>query len=223
MLARDPHEPILPFPSLPKTVQARHSSSDLALRPFGIYENDLNLDFDHTPRPQLVTRILESCTRHVQNASIEQSFFWKLPIGKRIEGLLALFSSGTGAEISIAFRCPNKNCGQQSQVEIAMAEVAELQEQAYQNEPVVVSLGSETLRLRRPTGEDQLGWVAAQYADQESASKAMLGTLLLDSEQVVLKDEWVSLAERALEEQDPLVNFSLSAGCSWCEEQTLVE
>jgi hypothetical protein len=225
MLARDLHEPLLPFPSLPKTVQARHSSNDLALRPFGIYETDLNLDFDHTPRPQLVTRILECCTRHVRNESVETGFFWQLPIGKRIEGLLTLFSSatGTGAEISIAFRCPNRQCAKESQVEITVSEIAEVQEQAYRNETVAVEAATEKLTLRRPTGNDQLSWLAADYGDQQSATKAMLATLLLDGEQRLLKDEWVSLAEQVLDEQDPLVNFSFKAGCSWCEEETLVE
>jgi len=223
MLVRQLHEPLSPFPSLPETVKARHPGCDLTLRPFGLYENDLNLDFDHTPRPVLVTRILECCTRHTQKESVEQSFFWMLPIGKRIECLLTLLASGTGADIPITFRCPNTKCGQESEVKISLTEIAGLQEHAYQNERVVVSFESESLVLRRPTGGDQLEWLSGRYADQEAASRAMLGTLLLDREEVAFRDEWLPVAERALEEKDPLVNFSLLVDCSNCGEETLLE
>jgi len=223
MLVRQLHEPLSPFPSLPETVKARHPGCDLTLRPFGLYENDLNLDFDHTPRPVLVTRILECCTRHTQKESVEQSFFWMLPIGKRIECLLTLLASGTRADIPITFRCPNTKCGQESEVEISLTEIAGLQEHAYQNERVVVSFESESLVLRRPTGGDQLEWLSGRYADQEAASRAMLGTLLLDREEVAFRDEWLPVAERALEEKDPLVNFSLLVDCSNCGEETLLE
>jgi hypothetical protein len=224
MLFRQLHEPLLPFPSLPETVKATHPGCDLTLRPFGLYENDLNLDFDRTPRPLLVTRILECCTRHTQKQTVEQSFFWALPIGKRIECLLTLLAAGTGTtDIPITFRCPNTKCGQQSEVEISLTEIAGLQAHAYQNERLVVSFETESLVLRRPTGGDQLKWLSGRYADQDAASRAMLGTLLLDCEEVPLADEWLPVVERALEEEDPLVNFSLLVDCSNCDEETLLE
>jgi hypothetical protein len=223
MVVRQLHEPLSPFPSLPEAVKAKHPDCDLRLRPFGLYENDLNLDFDHTPRPVLVTRILEWCTRNTRKESLDQSFFWTLPIGKRIEALLTLMALGSGADIPITFRCPNPKCGQESEVEITRREIADLQEHAYQVENVVVDFESESLVLRRPTGGDQLEWLSARYADQEAASRAMLRSLLLDGEEVAFRDEWLPVAERALEERDPLVNFSLMIECSDCGEETLHE
>lgn len=228
MLISEAHEPLLPFPSLPETVRARHLQSALALRPFGFCESDLNLDFEHTPRPLLVTRILECCTRHTDNEPVAQDFFWTLPIGKRIECLVLLWSSGTGHEISFGFRCPNEACQQDSEVKITLAEIAELQEQAYRSDHVMTRLSDDSppgasLVLRRPTGSDQLAWLQNHFRNQEEASRAMLRTLLLEDKETIFRDEWIAVAEQAFEKDDPLVNFSLLVECSECGRQNLLE
>jgi hypothetical protein len=228
MLISEAHEPLLPFPSLPETVKARHLQSALALRPFGFCESDLNLDFEHTPRPLLVTRILECCTRHTDNEPVAQDFFWALPIGKRIECLLLLWSFGTGHEISFGFRCPNETCKQDSEVQITVAEIADLQEQAYRSEHVMASLSDDSspgasLVLRRPTGGDQLAWLQNRFVNQDEASRAMLGMLLLENKETLIRDEWIADSERALEKHDPLINFSLLVECSECGGRNLLE
>jgi hypothetical protein len=228
MLISERHEPLLPFPRLPEAVKARYSISDLALRPFGLYESDLNVDFDRTPRPILVTHILECCTRNAQEEKVEQSLFWHLPIGKRIECLLTLLLSGAGSEIPLVFRCPNKSCEEKSEVEISIEEVAALQEQAYATERVVVRLENETLALRRPTGSDQLAWLKGDFTDEEAAVKAMLRTLLLDDTEAVsvhgdiLHDERLQSIEQVMEEHDPLINFSLLVKCPSCGAENLI-
>src|SRR3989442_9091230 len=116
------HERRWPFPHLPQVVESRYGVADLALRPFALYESDLNVDFDRTPRPVLVTQLLECCTQTAQIAQVEQSFFWDLPVGKRTEALLTLLLSGAGSQITLAFRCPNTSCAETSEIEIAIEE-----------------------------------------------------------------------------------------------------
>jgi hypothetical protein len=222
------HEQLWPFPSLPEAVKARYAVSDLALRPFGLDESDLNVDFARTPRPILVTRLLECCTQDAQKEKVEQSLFWHLPVGKRIECLLTLLLSGAGSEIPVAFRCPNTTCEERSEIEISIEEVAALQEEAYATDRVEVALENEILALRRPTGSDQLVWLKGNFTDRGAALRAMVRTLLLSRAEDVdvrggtLRDEWLASIEQAMEEHDPLVNFKLRVKCPSCESDHLV-
>ncbi len=229
MFIPERHEPLLPFPRLPEAFKARYSAGDLALRPFGLYESDLDVDFDRTPRPVLVTRILECCTRDSRREKVEQGLFWSLTVGKRIECLLNLLCSGAGSEISVALRCPDQACREESEIEISIGEIASLQEQAYANERIVIRLENETLALRRPTGSDQLAWLKNDFANEEAAVKAMVRTLLLDDTEDAsvhgdsLGGERLQSIEQAMEEHDPLVNFSVWIHCPSCGVEHLSE
>src|SRR5260370_39496220 len=98
------NERLRPFPQLPEGVRARYGVGDLALRPFGLYEVDLNVDFERTPRPVLVTHLIECCARDGQRGRVETGLLWHLPGGKRIECLVSLLWSGGAAEIPVALR-----------------------------------------------------------------------------------------------------------------------
>src|ERR1043165_2127288 len=91
-----PQERTWPFPHLPEVIRARYAADDLSLRPFGVYEGDLNVDFAQHSRPFLVTRLLECCTLCAADTPVDQALFWDLPVGKRIECLLTLI----GAQVS---------------------------------------------------------------------------------------------------------------------------
>src|ERR1041384_3857445 len=229
MLISDRHEPRLQFPRLPRSVSARGSNSALALRPFGLYERDLNVDFSQPFRPFLVTDILECCTHSGQTDRVEQSFLWNLPIGSRIECLLTLLPRRGTPEISFAFRCPKRECGKEAEVEISVREIEALQAQAYETEPVLVQLENGALVLRRPTGSDQLTWLHSRFADKEAATDGMLRTLLLESppgtsiDGDAIPGALIPLIERTMEEFDPLVNFSLRVKCFSCEAENLLE
>lgn len=229
MLTSDRPEPLLQFPGLPRSVQARCFGKALSLRPFGLYESDLNVDFSYPFRPFLVTDILECCTSSGQTNGVEPSFLWSLPIGKRIECLLTLLPRRGTPEISFAFRCPEGECGEESEVEISVREIETLQAQAYETEPISVPLESGSLVLRRPTGSDQLTWLQSRFVDKEAAIQGMLRTLVLESpagtsiDGDAIPGALIPLIERTMEEFDPLVNFSLRVKCFACEAQNLIE
>lgn len=226
MLTLEGHESLVPFPSLPETGSAGRDHHALVLRSFGLYESDLNLDFEYTPRPLLVTRILELCTRDIGNEPLDQNFFWRLPVGKRIEGLLTLWCSQTSGKIPITFRCANSECRQESEVELSLDEIVELQEHAYRNEHVVVCCedGSErSIVLRRPLGSDQLAWLKDVFFDQDEASRSMLATLELDGPMTAVSDGCLARVEQAFEKGDPLVYFTLQVECSECNSENLLQ
>jgi hypothetical protein len=218
-----PHEPLLPFPRLPETVRTGHAGGDLGLRPFGLHETDLDVDFDETARPVLVTRLLECCTRDATREEVEPELLWHLPIGKRIECLLTVLTASRDTEIHVGLRCPDPACNETSEIGISVAELAALQEHAYTADRILVSLRDDVLALRRPTGRDQLEWLGRGFADERTAVTVMLRTLALDEGRDASLDAdaldagTLEAIEEAMEEHDPLVRFRVMVRCPECE------
>src|SRR6185503_2692930 len=167
------------FPRPPRSVQVGDAVRDLTLRPFGTRQADLAIDFAAS-RPYLVTQILESCTGARQGRTPKGEFFWRLPIGTRIECLLALVRLEMGTEIPFRFACPNPQCGEQLEVEISVDELAAEQNRAYETEFVRILIEEEEVILRRPIAADQRTWLTARLTDGPSVIRAMVGALLLD-------------------------------------------
>jgi hypothetical protein len=227
MFISDQRGPLFSFPSLPDSSGAGYAT-DLALRPFGYYENDLKVDFHQPLRPFLITDILECVTRRVSGGEVKPDFFWRLPVGKRIECLLTLATSDRDREISSTFRCVNEECGLELEIELSAEEVAAQQNEAYQTAHILVPVASGTVTLRRPTASDQREWLKTRFADKAAALKTMIRTLLIDEagEEAIenaSSSELVPALERAMETHDPLVNFNLTVRCSSCETESLLE
>ncbi len=221
-------EPLFSFAGALEPVKAGHAN-DLVLRPFGLYESDLNVDFNQTPRPFLVTEILDCCTREVNSNRVEPDFFWSLTVGKRIECLLNLLPVRSEEQIPFTFVCPNKECGQELEIEISLREISAVQAEAYEAELLPVSFEQASFTLRRPTGSDQLGWLKSNFANQDEASRAMLGSVVLEFQgQPAVGGESIPgtllpVIEQALDEFDPLVNFSQRVNCFSCGAENLLE
>jgi hypothetical protein len=220
------HEPRLPFPRISETAQLGLSDKALTLRPFGLYESDLNIDFSNTLRPFLVTQILECCTR--SDVTVPQDFFWNLTVGKRIECLLSLIAPEEQTKIAVGFACQNANCAQDLEIELSLNEIFLLQEEAYADEQVAMKVGDKQLGLRRPTATDQLTWLKSGFADEETAIQTMISTLLLPgndgpfaSEDVVAaRASWI---EQLLDDNDPLIDFKVEVHCSYCGTERMFE
>ncbi len=193
----------------------------LRLRAFGVDERDLAVDFAGTPRPLLVTEILELCTETDGDGvpPPRRDFFWDLTVGQRIEALLALADAGAG--VSVALRCSAPDCARELELDISLAEVAELQDRHGDEEHATVRFSDLTLRLRRPRGRDQIAWLGRQFADSREAACEMIRTLAEEEDAARAacerEAEDVALAvSEAMEEFDPLVNFSLRVRCHFC-------
>src|SRR5215213_103080 len=206
---------------------AHASSADargaLRLRPFGVDKRDLAVDFEGVPRPLLVTEILELCTERDGDAPPPgHDFFWELTVGRRIEALLALADAGAG--VYVALRCPSPECARELELDISLAEVAELQARHGEEEHAAVRCGDHTLRLRRPRGRDQLAWLGREFADAREATREMIRTLAEEEAAALAAcerepEELVLAVSDAMEEFDPLVNFSLRVCCHFCGEE----
>jgi len=107
------------------------------------------------------------------------------------------------------------------EMEIPLRELADLQQQSAEHEPIEVRIGDNVLRLRRPTGDDQLKWLDGSFGDEKQAAEAMIRALLCSESALDLNDgiteEWIKVVNEAMEEFDPLACFSPTVRCPHCD------
>jgi hypothetical protein len=210
----------------------RQTARARSWRPFGGDERDLAVDFAATPRPLLVTEILGLCAGGGDEAADPRGrdYFWDLSVGTRVEALLAIADAGEGRPgVNVTLSCPAADCAQELELELTLSELSELNAGAAGDEHVAVRCGDEAFKFRRPRGRDQLAWLGGRFEDWSAAARAMLRTLAVEEGpdfaarfDAALAAEGDSLAQAfndAMEDFDPLVNFSLRVRCHLCGEE----
>lgn len=169
------------------------------------------------PRPELVTRVLAAC--RADDASGDDA--WDLTLGGRIGGLAAVLAR-SGEPLRPQLRCPEPGCGEAFEVELPLERLVAMAEEAERERAVVVPLARRpTLRLRRPTGRDQLRWSARRFASTAEAERALLGSLVVEPADGPgpLTDAELSAVSAAMEEADPLPSFRVASACPACAAQ----
>jgi hypothetical protein len=214
------------YPSIAAETGTQFRVEDLSLRPFGTTVMDLAVNFNQLNRPSVETQVLECCTCSRQEIPPDRSFFWHLEVSQRTECLLRLSTLGDSTTFTVTLRCLNPECYEPIEVELSLEELMALQRQAQAHPFVAVQLGDQSFRLRRPSGLDQRRWLEQVFRDERATVRAMIQTLLLDPSLGQLdplwlgQDGWVEAFNQAMEEGDPLVNFSLGVNCPYCETQS---
>jgi DNA-directed RNA polymerase subunit RPC12/RpoP len=192
-----------PYPLLPESLALRSEACTLRLRRFGTQVEDLEVNFA-TARPNVVTDVLACCTL----PQADRDLLWDLPVGKRIECLLCLLSLEGIEEIDADLRC--SRCGLNFEISLTLNELLEVGRGANCRE-VRVKVGTEVRRFRRPTGRDQLNWLAQKYEDEADCATAMIASLALDDTDVPEVE-----LESVFDEFDPLLRAPLTAACPDC-------
>jgi hypothetical protein len=131
-----------------------------------------------------------------------------LPVGKRTECLLVLAALDGADQFDAELGCPR--CRQPFDVTFTIDELLEAG-RAADRTVVEVRTGGEVRRFRRPTGRDQLAWLARTYSDEAGAVAAMIASLALDDADVPS-----SALEVALDGADPLLRGPVAAACPDC-------
>jgi hypothetical protein len=202
------------FPSLPAPLTEKYSAEDLNFRLFGTEKEDLAVNFSQTDLPDLVKRILSQCTVS-QTKSLPEHFFLDMSAGKRLECLLRLAAGAEKSAFSFPFGCGA--CGQQLELELTLAEIAEIQSEADRSETVSVEAAGEKFIIRKPLGRDQQDWQNRIFADEQTAIHSIFNSLRVSEKQAAdFDDEILPLVEEALDEADPLINFNCRVGCFEC-------
>jgi hypothetical protein len=197
-----PVEATAPFPPLPKEAAGGH----LRLRRFGTCFEDLEVDLQSVDRPCVITNVLAACTMPGRDAD----FFWDLPVSKRTECLLLLAGLGGAGDVDAEYHCPE--CRQTLEVSLTLDEL--LAVDGSLSEPVsLVGDDGAVTSLRRPTGRDQAGWAAKEFADERALHADMASCLAGGA---VFDEAQVTRIEQALDEADPLLRGAVEASCPEC-------
>ena len=216
----------LPYRVAEASPEPGFAPESLWLRPFGFEAEHLKVNFSQPLRPFLVTDILACCARN-GDEGIDQSLLWQLTVGARIECLILILSCSGIDSFGVQFRCPSDGCDEESEVEVTVAELTEVQETAHGGDRLTVTSGGETLVLRRPTGIDQLAWLRSGIREDAGSMLAMARTLMVNGgpDGVAQKaaGDWIDLADEAMEDFDPLVNFNMLVRCPFCGEESRCE
>jgi hypothetical protein len=213
---------------LPQVLRAAFAIDSLTFRPFGIAENDLNVDFSQPSLPALVTDILECCTTAGNGKSTERNLLWQLQVGTRIECLLRIIDLSGAFEAAFALRCRNSDCGEPLEVELSLDDLLSAQEEP--SELPALQCGDQTLTLRKPIGADQREWAGRVFEDEVTAINSMVHDLIVrddestpDDRPLSLTGEALSLVDRVMQDGDSLVHFSLELVCPHCESHSEFE
>lgn len=188
-----------------------------SMRPFGACAEDLAIEFDAARRPDLITELLENCCRADGDDRADRSILLRMPVGMRIEALLALASLTDNAALSWQTRC--QTCGQEIEFDLSLEEIAALGEERRALATCETEIGGRRVTLRRPTGADQIEWATSSEGERPGA---MLRSIVTAPSLDALLANGASLealetaVDAAMDTFDPLVGFHLHVTCPDC-------
>ncbi len=191
----------------------------VCLRSFGSEPADLELDFDSGDQPDLTTRVIACCAAQPDGRRLDAADIWKLRVGRRIELLLEIAAESAALPISFTLRCRKAECQKVSEVDITLGEVLEFSAGAHEEGSIDIEFDGRAVRLRHPTGEDQLAWRQQGPRDDREAVRLAMASLLADGTGGWSAESLERLAESAdaaLAGHDPLVGFELTVRCPEC-------
>jgi hypothetical protein len=177
------------------------------MRPFGSAE-DLDIEFEGSNRPELVTALLDHCAH-----ADDPAFWWAQPVGARTEAMLRLLALTEGTDrLGVQLNCARTDCGEGFGVELPVERL-----RSPDTKPMQIDLpGGRVVQMRRPTGNDLRHWHAGHYADRADAHAELISALRIDG--AITPEDEPALVE-AIAERDPLVAFSVSCTCPACGAQ----
>lgn len=214
------------FPAIPDSLKSKYGVGELGLRPFGLVERDIKIDFEQEFRPFLVTEVLQCCTETLKGERPDQEFFWQLTIDKRIEALLAIGTLGGLEELTLQLHCLQETCGEIMEIELSQEEIIGRQPPCENIETFRIPVNDRDYFFRKPTGSDQLQWLKSSFPDENAAVRAMIRTLMAREEtsgtgrKTRMSQKWVEAVNEGMKAYDPLVNFNLTVFCPACNKES---
>lgn len=208
--------PTIPLPELSPTFAARETGSEVGLRPFGILESDLAVDFGDGNSASLVTKLLEQCLVD-RDLSVPEDFFRGLSIGKRLQCLLHLAAGDEQAPFDLQFKCGA--CAAELEIELTLDDIAAIQRKADLSDVINVEVAGEPITLRKPTGDDQENWSRQAFRDEKHAATSMIDSLAGVDLRTKFRAKDLDAIDEAMNDADPLVNFRMQVACAECDAE----
>lgn len=216
------YDSVAPFPSVPEAARTKYAAPKLFLRSFGAEAADLDVDFECRSNPHLITSILKCCTVGENGENPQEEFFWDLTVGCRTAAILTTARLSQTKPVTVELCCPCDSCRTRMEIDFTPEDVANVVRRSASSEPIKVTHGKHVIRLRRPTGRDQLRWLAGRHDDQGSLLERMVHSLVIseDDTDVLsghLSGELLSAVDAAMADADPLIDFRVSVVCPHCD------
>jgi len=218
----------LSFPVVPGALKEKYGVDSPVIRPPGLSEADLEIDFRQPLRPLLVTQLLRNYTEIADGGKPDEAFFWDLNVGTRIEGLAVIALSGTGSNLELQLRCAWETCGEQMEMSLSMQEIAVMNSQSGAKKTgdgvFAIPIHQEEYFFRKPTGRDQREWLYSSFPDEETALQAMIDRLWVKGDIVpsLPRDaQWLAAVDDGMREIDPLVHLELTVFCPACNHRNV--
>lgn len=207
---------------------AAYAAETLAFRPFGIAAADLEVDFRRPSRPALVTDILECCAMAGSGKVPGRDLLWQLQAGTRTECLLRIAALDGAFAAPFTMRCLNEACGELAEVELSLDDILSSRDEP--SDFVPVQCLDQALVLRKPSGGDQHDWAGRQFDDEAAALEFILSSLIIRDEaagtagnDLLLDNQSLAMVDRAMQDADSLIDFSLAFICPHCDRTSEAE
>ena len=213
----------MPWPASTKAVDAQ---AIFSARCYGALAGDLDLDFENTQRPLLITQLLGRCLRQTNDVAYTESTLWEWSLNRRLQGVLAITAATIGPTVLLRAKCSATDCGEELELPLELA----MFQQANEPETLCCKLDDTTqLALRLPTGKDQDRWLNQFYGASQDLALSMARSLVssvqgeLPQADWRLPEAWLDPVAEALAESDPLTALSLHSQCPVCHEDNELE
>src|SRR5262245_12598293 len=112
-------------------------------------------------RTGLVTELLARCRHDEQgDISTRRDEARRLTLSGRIGGLAVILARTLSiSDLVVDLTCPREECQSALQVSLSLASLLDMSQQAERERSITVRLSDvESVRVRRPTGDDQHAW-----------------------------------------------------------------
>lgn len=208
---------------IPENLKHKYEIGDLYLRKFGINNEDLIMDFNHTSLIRLTTSLLVNCVRQKDGSPCDEKFLWELPLSKRIELLFRIAILSINQTQDYILTCKNESCQKDIGFGLQDKKFLSLLSETNNYENKKIKLGNAEYKLRKPNGLDQLNWAEKNFKSKEEAIFKIISTLIdrknLNIEILKKIENSSDMISSAFEKIDPLINLQFEITCPLCEEK----
>ncbi len=216
------------LPRLPdsRCHQADDFGNGIRVRAFGARQTDLDIDFERSQRPVLISQLLQACVRQIHGADPATEDPWQWSIRQRLQALLSIVVETRGPRMSLTAVCEQPGCRKPMDLDLNLLDFCDTHpEDTFSCRPD----DDTQIQLRLPTGLDQLGWLKADAHRLDDISTHMATSLVLQVNGKKpeagwrVPDHWLDNLADAMERHDALTTLQLHSCCPACRRDLAVD
>lgn len=207
--------------TMESATMGQHPHSTLTLRAFGWQAADIEVDFNQSSRPKLITELLLLCQQ--QCPPWPEEAVWQLLVNERLKLLLQLLQVSQPGGITVKLTC--RPCTQLMELTFSEQELVAQIEQ-YADPVMTVMIGEQAVPIQRPRGDHQRTWQQQSFSDEQTATRFMIKDLLHREVTPVIErrlheQQVLDSLDQELSQADPMMAFNLTTTCPYCGQEQI--